>query len=291
MAASTAPVAPAPGVGGTPGAGGATPVARGGAFSVITSRMPLRVLEHDLMVFRRGWHSYLLSGLTQPFLYLLSMGIGLGLYVNRNGGIPGGVPYLNYIAPALLVTQAMMAGSNEAAWPIMSKFIWEKTYHAAVNTPLRPTDLLGGDLMWVAFRLFLIASLFFIVVVVMGAVTSPLAVLAIPIAMLTGLAFAAPIMAFAATQQNDQPFNMLFRFGITPLFLFSGTFFPIERLPLFLQPLAWVTPLFHGVSLARAFSLGQVDPVGDAIHIAVLCGFIVAGVVAGRITFRRRLAV
>ena len=114
--------------------------------------------------------------------------------------------------------------------------------------------------------------------------------LSIPVAVLTAMAFAAPIMAFTATQKTDQPFNVLFRFGITPLFLFSGTFFPIDRLPLFLQPLAWATPLYHGVSLARGLSLGRVEPLADLIHLAVLVAFAVAGLVAGRITFRRRLA-
>ena len=257
----------------------------------LKSHPALRQFEHDMLVFRRRWHSYLLSGLSQPFLYLLSMGIGLGFYVNRNGALPGGVPYLNYIAPALLVTQAMMAASFESAWPILSKIMWEKTYLAALNTPVGATNLLAGDLMWITFRAVLLSVLFFAVILLFGAVSSPLALLAIPVAVLTAIAFAAPIVAFTATQKSDQPFNMLFRFGITPLFLFSGTFFPIGNLPLFLQPLAWVTPLYHGVSLARSLSLGQIDPVADLLHLAVLSAFVVAGIVAGRITFRRRLEV
>ena len=272
-------------------ASGAPVAARRGLLSGLTSHPSLREFEHDLLVFRRGWHSYMLSGLSQPFLYLLSMGIGLGLYVNRNGGAPGGVPYLNYIAPALLVTQAMMAASFESAWPIMSKIAWDKTYLAALNTPLGATSLLAGDLMWIAFRAVLLSVLFFVAILAFGAVSSPLAVLAIPVAVLTAMAFAAPIVAFTATQKTDQPFNMLFRFGITPLFLFSGTFFPIEKLPLFLQPVAWVTPLYHGVSLARGFSLGQIDPVADLIHVSVLGAFVVVGLFAARITFRRRLEV
>jgi lipooligosaccharide transport system permease protein len=183
----------------------------------------------------------------------------------------------------------MMAAAFESAWPIMSKIAWEKTYLAALNTPIGATSLLAGDIMWIAFRAVLLSVLFFAVILAFGAVTSPLAVLAIPVAILTALAFAAPIIAFTATQKTDQSFNMLFRFGITPLFLFSGTFFPIEKLPLFIQPLAWVTPLYHGVSLARGFSLGQVDPVADSIHVAVLAGFVVVGLFVARITFRRRL--
>ncbi|HEY5487113.1 MAG TPA: ABC transporter permease [Candidatus Limnocylindrales bacterium] len=259
--------------------------------AVSPSRQSLRWLEHDLLIFRRGWHSYLISGLSQPFLYLLSMGIGLGLYVNKNGGAPGGVPYLDYVAPALLVTQAMMAAAAEAAWPIMGKIMWDKTYLAALNTPIGVFDLLLGDLMWIAFRATLLSVLFVAIVVLLGAAMSPLVVLAVPIAVLTALAFAAPIIAFTATQEGDGGFNALFRFGITPLFLFSGTFFPIEKLPLLLQPLAWATPLYHGVSLARSFSLGTVEPIGVVVHTAALVAFVVVGLYAGRITFRRRLEV
>jgi lipooligosaccharide transport system permease protein len=263
-------------------------LARPGA---IASRRSLRVLEHDLLVFRRGWFSYLLSGLSQPFLYLVAMGIGLGLYVNRNGGLPGGVPYLDYIAPALLVTQAMMAAANEAAWPIMAKIHWDKTYLAALNTPLSALDLLAGDLMWIAFRATLLSVLFLMVIAVLGAAASPLVVLAVPVAVLTALAFAAPIIALTATQTGDGAFVALFRFGLMPLFLFSGTFFPTEKLPLFLQPLAWITPLYHGVAAARELSLGHVEPVGLTVHLAFLAAIALAGLAAARITFRRRLVV
>ncbi len=258
---------------------------------VIASRRSLRVLEHDLLVFRSGWTNYIVAGLSQPFLYLVAMGIGLGLYVNRNGNLPGGVPYLDYIAPALLVTQAMMAAAFESAWPIMGKIEWDKTYHAALNTPLGAMDLLAGDLMWIGFRATLLSVLFLVVIVALGAAASPLVVFAVPVAVLTALAFAAPIIAFTATQKSDQGFNALFRFGITPLFLFSGTFFPIEKLPIFLQPLAWITPLYHGVAAARSLALGQVEPVALTVHVAALAAVAVLGFAAGRATFRRRLVV
>jgi len=262
--------------------------ARPGAFA---SHRSLRFLEHDLLVFRRGWFNYLLAGLSQPFLYLVAMGIGLGLYVNRNGGTPGGVPYLDYIAPALLVTQAMMAAVFESAWPIMAKIHWDKTYEAALNTPLAPMDLLLGDLMWIAFRTSLLSALFLVVIVALGAASSPLVVFAVPVAVLTALAFAAPMIAFTATQTGDGGLNAVFRFGVTPLFLFSGTFFPIEKLPLFLQPVAWVTPLYHGVAAARELGLGHVEPVGMTVHIVALVLVAVVGVAAGRKTLTRRLVV
>jgi lipooligosaccharide transport system permease protein len=104
-------------------------------------------------------------------------------------------------------------------------------------------------------------------------------VLAIPVGVLTGLAFAAPIMAFSATQRTPEKFNAVFRFGITPLFLFSGTFYPVESLPTVLQPLAWITPLWHGVSLSRALSLGTIGaaPLLNLVHLLVLLAFIVVG--------------
>ncbi|MGH2393717.1 MAG: ABC transporter permease, partial [Candidatus Limnocylindria bacterium] len=122
---------------------------------------------------------------------------------------------------------------------------------------------------------------FTVVIVLFGAAVSSLIVLAIPVAVLTGLAFAAPIAAFSATQRTPDRFANIFRFLITPLFIFSGTFYPLESLPSFLQPLAWLTPLYHGVVLARGLSLGTIGEaptVGIAlIHLAVLIGFIAGG--------------
>jgi lipooligosaccharide transport system permease protein len=129
------------------------------------------------------------------------------------------------------------------------------------------------------------------VIIAFGAFRSPLVVFAIPVAVLTGMAFAAPIAAFAATQDRMDKFNAVFRFGITPLFLFSGTFFPVEQLPALIQPLAWVTPLWHGVSLCRELALGTIgaNPLLDLVHLAVLLAFAGGGIVATMWTFRRRL--
>jgi len=139
-----------------------------GRPGAIASRRSLRILEHDLLVVQPRLAQLSAVRALPAFLYLVSMGIGLGLYVNRNGGVPGGVPYLDYIAPALLVTQAMMAGAFEAAYPIMGKIHWDKTYHAALNTPLGALDLLAGDLMWISFRATLLSLLFLLVIVLMG---------------------------------------------------------------------------------------------------------------------------
>jgi lipooligosaccharide transport system permease protein len=256
------------------------------------SSSAFRVLEHDLLVFRRSLRSQLLTGMVQPLLYLLSIGIGLGAYVNGSGGAAlGRVSYLIWVGPALLIAQAMMTAAFESTYPILSKFQWQRTYWAALNTPLGALDLLAGDLLWIALRLALLSTLFLGAMALLGAVGSPLAIVAVPVAVLTGMAFATPLVAFTATQRRDSAFMPIFRFGITPLFLFSGTFFPIEQLPLVVRPIAWITPLYHGVSLGRGLALDNLDLLEAAIHLAVLVTFVVAGLVAGSVTYRRRLEV
>ena len=196
-----------------------------------------RVLEHNLMVYRRVWHGSVLGSLISPVLFLAAMGIGLGGYVNRGGaGALGGVSYLAFLAPGLLAAQAMQTAAFETTYPIMGKIVWDKLYDAMLATPLTVRDLLAGELEWLVVRLTIVCSAFLGVAVVFGAVRLPLGLLALPVAVLTGLGFAAPIMAFSATQRQDSAFNVIFRFGITPLFLLSGTFFPLDRLPAVVQP-------------------------------------------------------
>jgi lipooligosaccharide transport system permease protein len=154
----------------------------------------------------------------------------------------------------------------------MGGLMWQKTFHAMHATPVSARDIVVGNLVWIAIRLAMIATIFTVVMTVFGATASPLIVLAIPAAVLTGMAFSAPIMAFAATQRNPEKFNAVFRFGITPLFLFSGTFFPISNLPEMIRPIAWLSPLWHGVELSRQLALGTIanEPLLAVAHIVVL---------------------
>jgi lipooligosaccharide transport system permease protein len=159
-------------------------------------------------------------------------------------------------------------------------------------TPISPRDIALGNLLWITARLVLISSVFTVVIVLFGAAASPLVVLAIPAAVLTGLAFAAPIAAFSATQKTPERFAAIFRFGITPLFLFSGTFFPVESLPETIRPIAWVTPLYHGSALTRGLSLGTAfdDPLLALIHVLVLVACVAVGTWAMIRTIERRLS-
>lgn len=252
-----------------------------------------RVYEHLFLLYRRIWRGSVFNSFVSPLLFLLAMGIGLGGYVDRGGGsATGGVPYIVFLGPGLLAATVMQTASAEGSFPIMSGFVWTKRFHAMYATPVGPREIAIAHLLFSATRVTLVGAIFLLVMIPFGAVRSPLAILAIPAGTLTGLAFTAPITAYAATQRTMQSFTYLFRFGITPLFLFSGTFFPIERLPAFLQPVALLTPSYHGVALARSLALGtaSADVSGTLVHLAVLLAFIGAGTVACLITFERRLA-
>lgn len=243
-----------------------------------------RVFEHRFVIYKRTFRASLFSSFLTPVLFLTAMGLGLGGYVDQSTDAAlGGVSYLAFLAPGLLVATCMQAGAFEATFPIMAGLVWSRVYHAMFATPITPRDIALGNITWFGARLLLIAAVFTVVIVAFGAATSPLILLAIPVAALTGLGFATPIAAFAATQRTPERFAAIFRFGIMPLFLFSGTFYPIESLPTFVQPLAWLTPLYHGVVLARGLSLGTfgVSPTIEMalIHLAILVGFTVVGAI------------
>ena len=243
-----------------------------------------RVFEHRYLSYRRTFRPSIFSSFLSPVLFLAAMGLGLGAYVSDPSSL-GGVPCLVFLAPGLLAATAMQSASFESMFPIMGGLQWNRIFHGMYATPITPRDIALGNLAWIAVRLTMICSIFTLVIVLFGAAESPLIVFAIPAAVLTGMAFAGPIAAFSATQKTPNRFATIFRFGITPLFLFSGTFFPISSLPAALQVVAWITPLFHGVALTRGLSLGTVadDPVAMVIHVGYLTTLAIVG---GYLTIR-----
>ena len=251
----------------------------------------LRVVHRNALVYRRVWRGSLFSSFVQPTLFLTAMGVSLGTLIDRGGAVlPGGVPFLHFLAPGLLASTCMQTATFESSFPITGKMVWQRNYEAINATPVRTVDIVLGELAWIGVRLSTVAVSFTLVIAAFGAVGSATAaVLAAPAAVLTGLAFAAPILAYAATVKSGGNFNMLFRFVITPLFLFSGVFFPIERLPDWLEPLAWLTPLFHGVALTRGLTLGLVASPGWIVHVGYLLAMVAAGILIAVRTFERRL--
>jgi len=251
-----------------------------------------RVFEYRLMDYRRTYRSSIFNSFVGPALFLAAMGVGLGTYVDASTTAAlDGVSYLAFLAPGLLAATAMQTASFEATFPIMGGLVWNRVYHAMYATPLRPMDIALGNLAWIGFRVLLVSSVFVLVTALFGAVVSPLIVLSIPVAVLTGMAFAGPIAAFSATQRTVEKFNAVFRFGITPLFLFSGTFFPVESLPTFLQAIAWLTPLYHGVALSRGLALGTAagEPLLMLAHALILIAFAAVGAWAAVRTFEQKL--
>lgn len=251
----------------------------------------LRAFAYWMAQYRRTWRGTSVSTVLEPLGFLAAMGLGLGLLVDRGTGsatLPD-VGYLEWIAPGLLAATAMQAASFESSYPVMGAIRWNKQYHGMLATPLRVVDVLAGHLLFVAFRLTITTSVFLMIMAVFGAVGSPWAVLAMPAAVLTGMAYAPAIFAFSATLKDNTGFAMLFRFGIMPMFLFSGTFFPIDQLPVWMQPLAWVTPLWHGVELCRDAATGTAPGWLGVVHLAVLLTYIGVGWLLARASFTRRL--
>jgi lipooligosaccharide transport system permease protein len=248
-----------------------------------------RALGYWAYSYKRTWRGSVATSFLIPVLYLAAMGVGLGSLVDQHAHAVDHVRYLYFLAPGLLASTAMQIGTNEATYPVMGAIKWIRTYFAMLATPLTVTDVLLGTLTWIAIRLTLVSGIYLCVVAAFGAALSPLAILALPAAVITGLAFSAPIAAFAATVENDTWFSTIYRFGVVPLFLFSGTFFPVTQLPSALQVVAYATPLYHGVTLCREFVLGQVDWAQVPVHAGYLIALVVGGYLVARKTFRRRL--
>jgi len=252
--------------------------------------LALRPLEFFFAQYKRVWRGTAVSSVVTPIVYLLALGVGLGVFVDRSTNLPDGITYLEYVAPGLMAATAMQLASFEATFPVFSAIKWDRQYHAMLASPLRVRDVMVGHQAFFAFRLLLTSTVYFIVIAAFGAVQSPLGVLAIPVTVLVGLSFTAPLAAWAARAESMVSFVAIFRFVILPMFLFSGTFFPISTLPRPLEVLAWLTPLWHGVTLCRDLTLGDVSP-DDLLHLGYLLACITAGLLAAQFTYRRRLYV
>ncbi|WP_153503148.1 ABC transporter permease [Cumulibacter manganitolerans] len=256
-------------------------------------------LVHELYGYRRYWKGTVVVSTVTPLLYLLSLGLGLGSLVDSRGGAAQlGTSYLSYIAPALLAATGMQIAATESTFPVMAGFQWEKAYFAMHATPLTPRQILRGSMTWVAIRVATAAVVFYLVVAAFGAARTWQSVLSIPLATLGSVAFAAPIFLVAAAAQKDGVFNYIFRFVVTPMMLFAGTFYDISALPRIGQVIAWVTPLWHTNELVRAVSLGPLDlptgigrlsPAMWALHLGYLAVWLVVGYLLAARMFRKRL--
>lgn len=241
----------------------------------------LRYAESEVLAYRRTWRGTVITSFVNPIFFLAAMGAGLGTLVDDGSGTGLSISYLTFVASGLIAANAMQNGAGDGAFPVMAGLKWRKNFHGTITTPLGPEDIIWGRLIWAVGRLAFVLVVFAIIAVLFGALEAGPALLAIAPGVLTGVAFTTAITAWTLRQEDDRSLSSLFRFGIVPLFLFSGTFFPITQLPDWLEPLAYVTPLFHGVELVRKVSLpGVGSPVVTElptwIHLAYL--LVMAGV-------------
>ncbi len=249
-----------------------------------------RVVEASARVYRRTWRGSVISTFFNPILYLLAMGVGLGQLVDDGTGTAAlSIPYLTFLAPGLLAATAMMTGAGDASWPVMAGIKWRKTYDAILATPVGVSDLVVGQLSWVGVRLLFVTVVYSGVMTAFDATTVAQGALAVPPAVLTGLGFAAIMTAYTARLKDEQGISAIFRFAIMPLFLFSGTFFPLSQLPGWIQPAAYATPLFHGVSLCRGLALGTDFAVNPMYSVAYLLTMLIFGTLLAIRLMGRRL--
>lgn len=251
-----------------------------------------RVVERELYVLRHLWHGIAFSAFASPLLFLVAMGIGVGGYVDeRSSDALQGLTYLQFVAPGLLATSVFQLAVGDSLWWVMGGTKWDKRYHAMIAAPLSTTDVLGSHLAYEALRAAMATVAFLIVAAPLGAVGSWWALCSPALAMLLVMAIAAPVAAWSTFVETDRSFGVIMRVGVTPLFLFSGTFFPIDSLPAWGQRLVPLSPLYHGVELLRASTTGHRAGVAALVgHAAVLVGLTVAGTLVARRTFAKRLA-
>jgi len=223
--------------------------------------------------------SILITAVGEPALYLAAMGIGLGTLVDAQNGDVDGVPYLAFVAPALLVAALVMSVSTEMTFPVMDGFKWGRNYYGPAATAITPQQIANGHFIAVMLRFVAQGSIFWLVMVAFGAVDVGWSALIIPIGVLSAAAFGAPLQAYAATlTQEGFQFAFIERFIVMPMFLFAGTFFPLTAMPGYLQWIGWISPVWHGSQLARVAAYGADEPLWLlVVHVAFLLSLTVLG--------------
>lgn len=234
------------------------------------------------------------GGVGFPLVYLLGLGMGLAavIPVSVADGANGPVSYVAFVAPALLVTSAVMVTSEEYSFPVMSGFKWHKTYFGVNATPIRPGQLAVGQMGGGIARMIFVSVVFYLVMLIFGISERPwLGWGTVPVSLLAGLGFGLPLMAFSSNLKEDKgQFALVQRFVFTPLFLFSGTFYPLDTLPEALQWLGWISPIWHGAEVSRVLTYGAaMEPAVLIAHLAVPAAMAAIGAFLVVRAFERRL--
>jgi lipooligosaccharide transport system permease protein len=229
-------------------------------------RRAFRVWQRNFTVYTKLYLSSLALNFVEPALYLAALGLGLGAFVKDING----VPYINFIAPGIIASSSMFAAIYECTYGTYVRMTYQKTFDAILATPVNIDDLVAGELMWGATKSVLYGTIIMIVISLFGLVASPMLVLAVPFLFISGLIFAEISLIAVATVPGIDTFNYFYTLLMTPMFLFSGIFFPLDSLPAAVSKIAFFTPLYHLVNICRSFSSGSAGAIWDIVWLLVV---------------------
>ena len=248
------------------------------------------VAEHRIRGMRAYAQTLIATSIGNPLIYLFALGIGLATLVDKGTGDVGGVSYLVFVAPALLGLAAVTVAAEEFTYPMLMGFKWNPIFFAMNAAPISGAQIVNGIYIAVIARMLPTTLLYFVVMLLFGAVPLATGILIVPIAILAAMSIGIVISSYTAGVENDtSQMALIMRFGITPILLFSGTFFPLTQLPIWLQWIGWVSPLWHGTELGRVVSYGMSEPLWlSVVHILYpLTLVIVFWRIAQRVVTRR----
>ena len=256
-------------------------VSRFGSFHVAEARIRNMV---------KWWGIILFEAIINPTLYLVSIGIGVGSLIDANNGV-NGVSYLTFLAPALLASAAIQGSADEVIFPVMEGFKWNRTFFGMRSTTLTAQQISLGVFLAAMARAMVSIVIYWIVLYLFGALESGTAWLAMPAALLAGAAMGAVMLAMAAKIENENYFfTLVGRFIMIPMFLFSGTFYPLTQMPIFLQFFGWISPLWHASELGRYLTYDYpLSGIQLSIHVVVLTAMVVIGLLLSARIFAKRL--
>ncbi len=223
------------------------------AYAAIFRPNARRVFRRNLLAWRKYAWSSVTINFAEPFVYFLAIGFGLGSYVHLGGGMP----FVKFLAAGLLAALPINSATFDASWGVYERLNLNGVYESLVTAPVDPSEIAAGEYLWQGFRALLYGTLFLIVMALFGLVNSWLALVALPVLALTGILFAIPAVAVGASVPYQEQLFYYYSIVVTPLFMVSGVFFPLDRLPAWARELIWCTPLYHAVNAVRQLVDGR----------------------------------
>ncbi|MDA8078280.1 MAG: ABC transporter permease [Nitrospiraceae bacterium] len=229
-----------------------------------------RVWQRHLKVYTKLYKSSIALNFVEPVLYLAAMGLGLGVYVKEIQGMP----YINFVAPGIIASSSMFAATYECSYGTYVRMVYQKTFDAILATPVNADDLIAAEMMWGATKSMIYGAIIISVISAFGLVDSGLVILAIPVLFVSGIVLAEISLTFVALAPGIDSFNYFYTIIITPMFLFSGIFFPVDRFHPVAAKMAYFTPLYHLVNVCRSFAAGNIAAVKwDILWLVVVALF------------------